>query len=63
MRVFLVEDSSPVAERLSQLRGSIPGTRVVGCVAGAKDAIRGSLAAKPDIVLLDVGIDFSSCRQ
>jgi DNA-binding NarL/FixJ family response regulator len=54
MKVFLVEDSAPVLERLRALLAAIPGATVVGHAAGAQEAIAGILAAKPDIVVLDL---------
>jgi len=54
MKVFLVEDSAPVLERLHELLGAIPGAAVVGHASGAQEAIAGILAAKPDVVVLDL---------
>src|SRR5688500_7165173 len=54
MQVFLVEDSAPIRERLTALLGSIPGAEVCGQAAGAEAAIRGILALRPDLVLLDI---------
>ena len=41
-------------ERLSELLGAIPGARITGCATGADEAIRAILAAKPDVVVLDL---------
>ena len=54
LRIFLVEDSPAVLERLSELLGAIPATRIIGCATGADEAIRAILAAKPDVVVLDM---------
>ena len=54
MEVFLVEDSQMVRERLESMLAQVPGTTVVGHAAGATDAIRNILAARPDLVVLDV---------
>lgn len=54
MKVFLVEDSPAIRERLEALLGAVPGTTVIGRAAGASDAIRDILATRPDLVLLDV---------
>src|SRR3954447_20276799 len=54
MGVFLVEDSHMVRERLETLLAQVPGTTIVGHAAGATDAIRDILQARPDLVVLDV---------
>ncbi len=54
MEVFLVEDSHMVRERLETLLAQVPGTTIVGHAAGATDAIREILSARPDLVVLDV---------
>ena len=56
MQVFVVEDSIPVRERLLALLGEVPGTEVVGHAAEADGAIRDILAARPDLVLLDLSL-------
>jgi DNA-binding NarL/FixJ family response regulator len=53
-RIFLVEDSAPVRERVTALLASIAGVDNVGSAATADDAERAILAAKPNAVLLDV---------
>lgn len=53
-KVFLVEDSPLVLERLAALLGAVPNTRIVGHAAGAEEAVRAILAAKPDVVVLDL---------
>jgi len=54
LRVFLVEDSPVVRERLEILVGGISGARTVGSAARADDAIRAILAEHPDVVVLDL---------
>ena len=54
MKIFLVEDSPLVRERLMTLLASIEGTSTVGYAASAEEAIRGILAAHPDVVVLDI---------
>jgi DNA-binding NarL/FixJ family response regulator len=54
MTVFLVEDAPLLRERLEALIAAIPGTSVVGHAAGAQDALRGILDARPDVVVLDI---------
>jgi DNA-binding NarL/FixJ family response regulator len=53
-KVFIVEDSPPVLERLSALLGALPNTQIVGHAAGAEEAVRAIMAAQPDLVLLDL---------
>jgi DNA-binding NarL/FixJ family response regulator len=54
--IFIVEDSALVRERLLELLGEVPETRVVGVAAGADEAIRDILAGRPDVVLLDLSL-------
>jgi DNA-binding NarL/FixJ family response regulator len=54
MKVFLVEDAPLLRERLTALIAAISGASVVGHAAGAKDALDGILAARPDAVVLDI---------
>jgi len=56
MQVFLVEDSAPVRERLTEMLQDLPDTRVLGHAAEADGAIREILAAAPDVVLLDISL-------
>ena len=53
-RIFLVEDSIPVRERVADLLSSVEGVDTVGSAATANDAERAILAARPDAVLLDI---------
>ena len=54
MKVFLVEDAPLLRERLEALVASIPGGRMVGHAAGAKEAVQAIVAAQPDVVVLDI---------
>lgn len=54
MKVFLVEDSAPILERLKAMLEAIPGVAVVGHAASAREAIAGILDARPDVVVLDL---------
>jgi DNA-binding NarL/FixJ family response regulator len=56
MEIFLVEDSSLVRSRLAETLGAIPGARIVGEADRAEAAISGILAARPDLVLLDINL-------
>jgi DNA-binding NarL/FixJ family response regulator len=56
MQVFIVEDSPLVRARLVDLLDSIPGASVVGQASCAEAAIREILAARPDVVVLDLNL-------
>jgi len=53
-RVFLVEDSPIIRERLLQLLEGLDSVEVVGSADNAVDAIAGIVAAAPDAVVLDI---------
>ena len=54
LRVFLVEDSPAILERLEALLASVEGSRTVGHASRAGEAIEGILAERPDMVVLDL---------
>jgi DNA-binding NarL/FixJ family response regulator len=54
VKVFLVEDAPLLRERLAELIAAIPGASVVGHASGAQAAVKGILAARPDVVVLDI---------
>ncbi len=54
MKVYLVEDSAPLRERLHAMLAALPGVEVSGEAASAAEAIRGIVAVKPDAVVLDL---------
>lgn len=58
--VYLVEDSVLVRERLMEMLDAVPGARVVGMATRADQAITDILAARPDIVVLDVRLEQGS---
>ncbi len=58
--IFLVEDSASIRERLVRLLESVPGAQVVGQAGDADEAIAAILAARPDVVVLDVQLAQSS---
>jgi len=55
--VFLVEDSPILRSRLVSMLGAIAGATVAGQASGAKSAIEGILAGRPDAVVLDLHLD------
>ena len=56
MQVFLVEDSPLIRTRLVEMLQSVPGATVCGHAEGAESAIREILAARPDVVVLDLSL-------
>ena len=58
--VFLVEDCASIRERLVRLFEGVPGAQVVGQAGDADEAIEAILAARPDVVLLDLQLQHSS---
>ena len=55
-RVFLVEDSVPIRERLVRLLGEIDGVEMVGEADTAAAAAAGILRSRPNIVVLDISL-------
>ena len=55
-RVFVVEDSRLIRERLVALIGEIDGVEVVGCAEGAPEAVNGILRTSPHAVVLDISL-------
>lgn len=55
-RLFLVEDSAQIRERLLALFASVEGVRTVGYADSAEAAIRDILAVRPHAVVLDVSL-------
>jgi DNA-binding NarL/FixJ family response regulator len=53
-KVFLVEDSPLLRERLEAMVRAIPGTIVSGHAAEAESAVQAILADPPDAVVLDI---------
>jgi two-component system, NarL family, response regulator DevR len=60
MKVFLVEDSPMLRERVQAILASVPGTQAVGHAATAQAAIAGIQSARPDIVVLDIQLEEGS---
>ena len=56
MKVFIVEDSAPVRQRLEALLAAIPEVSILGSAAGAQQAIGAILAGRPEIVILDLNL-------
>jgi DNA-binding NarL/FixJ family response regulator len=60
MRVFIVEDSQALRERLNRTISSIPRIEVIGFADNARDALERIPKAKPDAVVLDIRLNESS---
>jgi len=54
LRVYLVEDSPAILERLEAMLATVEGTCTVGRASRAAEAIEGILAEHPDMVVLDL---------
>jgi two-component system response regulator DevR len=59
-RIFLVEDSAIIRERLVRLLEGLDGVEVVGHAESAADAIVGIVAVAPNIVVLDIKLKTGS---
>ncbi len=59
-KVFLVEDSPIVLERLEAMLGTITGAATVGHASRAEEAIHGILDTRPDAVVLDINLSQGS---
>jgi len=53
LKVFIVEDSTPIRDRLIELMDEADGAAVVGVADTPSDAIAGILKTRPDCVVLD----------
>lgn len=54
MKVFVVEDSAPVRERLIEMINEIEGFEVVGQAGTCDEAVSGIRRTKPDIAIFDI---------
>jgi len=59
MKVFLVDDSSKVLEKLSTMISRIDGLKIAGQALNARDAIQSIVKLKPEVVILDIRLDNS----
>ena len=60
MKIFLVENSTLVRDRLRPLLEAIAGATLVGEAASAKDALSGIAASGAEAVVLDLHLDGGS---
>ena len=61
LKVFIVEDSASIRERLTELMDEIDGAAVVGFADTPSDAIAGILNTRPDCVVLDYQLLGGTC--
>jgi DNA-binding NarL/FixJ family response regulator len=54
MKVFLVDDSVIVLEKLAAMVSSIEGVEIAGQALNVHDAIQSIVKLKPDVVILDI---------
>jgi len=54
MKVFLVEDSAVIRDRLKRLLEEIPQVQITGETGDAQEAITAILEQRPEVVLLDI---------
>ena len=54
MKVFVVEDSAPVRERLIEMIREIEDVEVVGEAGTFDTAVNGILSTRPDVAVLDI---------
>lgn len=54
MKVFLVDDSPEIRQRLSEMLDGLEGIEIIGQADKASTAINFIHAVKPDVVLLDI---------
>lgn len=54
MRIFLVEDSEQIRERLVELIDALGGHTVVGAADNYDDAVAGICDKKPDVAIFDI---------
>jgi DNA-binding NarL/FixJ family response regulator len=60
MKVFLIDDSAQVFERLLEMLAPLPGVQVIGHAADIPEALLGLRTAIPDVVLLDLHLPSGS---
>lgn len=54
MKVYVVDDSTLVRERLVALLSEIPGVQVIGSAENADEGLAGITMKRPDIAILDI---------
>jgi DNA-binding NarL/FixJ family response regulator len=57
MKVFLVDDSAIVLEKLAAMISGIDGVEIAGQALNARDAIQSIVKLKPAVVILDIRLN------
>ena len=57
MKVFLVDDSKIVLQKLTVMISGIAGVEIAGQALNANDAIQSIVKLKPDVVILDIRLN------
>src|SRR4030043_1647008 len=57
MKVFLVDDSTIVLEKLAAMISGIEGVEITGQARNEHDAIQSIVKLKPDVVILDIRLN------
>jgi DNA-binding NarL/FixJ family response regulator len=57
MKVFLVDDSAIVLEKLAAMISDIDGVAIAGQALNEHDAIQSIVKLKPDVVILDIRLN------
>ena len=57
MKVFLVDDSAIVLEKLAAMISGIDGVEIAGQALNAHDAIQSIVKLKPDVAILDIRLN------
>jgi DNA-binding NarL/FixJ family response regulator len=60
LTIYIVEDSSPVRERLIEAVSDVPNARVVGQAAAVKEALEGVQRSQPRVLILDIQLRHGS---
>ena len=60
MKVFIVDDSPLIRERLREMLAEIPGIHLAGQTSQFSGTLETVLAAKPDVIILDVQLSDGS---
>jgi len=55
-RVAVVEDDSGLRNQLERILNSAPGVCCVGAFSSAEEALEGMVAARPDVILMDINL-------
>ena len=54
MKIFVVEDSAAIRDRLVEMIGDIEGVAVVGSAASFDEAVAGIRRTRPDVAIFDI---------